>query len=138
MNKFISTSRSQIEGWPLFDTMAEGEPLCWMRHLINASSTPSIIISFIALKMQLLDSRSLITITNVAPDIDTCRFVMKPRIGSGFRRPCLSSLYVALLPQISQFGRNSRISCDGPGQVDRPLMIALKRSRPGWSVRAKS
>ena len=84
---------------------------------------------------------------DIAPVLDTGKSVIKlidillyccSGIGSGFKRPCLFSLYIALLPQMSQLGRNCHISCNKPGQVNLLLIIAFKRSRPGCPVRAES
>jgi hypothetical protein len=100
-----------------------------------------------ALKIQLLNSRSVITMIDVAPVLDIGKSVMKSidislhcrsGIGSGFKKPRLFSLYMALLPQMSQLGKNRRTSCDKPGQVNLLLIIAFKRSRPGCPVRAES
>jgi hypothetical protein len=51
-------------------------------------------------------------------------------IGNGFNNPRLFFLHTALLPYMSQLGKNWRISWDKPDQMNLLLMIALRKSRP--------
>ncbi len=119
-----------------------------MKLLSSRSAIASAVVDAITSKTTLFDSLSVITIIVSAwsvPDggnlvIKSIEISVQIRsgIGSGFNRPCCFSLYMVILPYISQFRRNFRTSWLRPGYMNFRLISSLVRSLPRCPERAES
>ena len=128
--------------------MRFGGPWCLIRHYKRVSAIASIVVITMGWNIAFLNSRSVITIMDMAlsgpegsrPVIKSIEILAHCHsgIGSGFKSPHCCSRQKLVRPHTSQFHWNYRTSCNSPGHVKRRLIRAFVKSLPRWPVRDKS